>query len=363
MYAHAQHRIFIEWRKRRRSDMGHTVAVAGASGYAGGELLRLLAGHPDFELVVATAASSAGAPIAAVHPHLAHLAGRAFAPTDATTLADADVVFLALPHGESAAIAADLPADLVVVDIGADFRLSDGATWEKFYGSPHAGTWTYGLPELPGARERIRNSRRIANPGCYVTAATLGLAPLFAADLVEPDDVVIVAASGTSGAGRALKPHLSASEVIGSMSAYNVGGSHRHTPEIEQNLSGVAGRPVTISFTPTLAPMPRGILATCVVRAVRGADSAAIRQAFETAYAAEPFVHLLPAGSWPQTAATLGSNSTQLQATLDQHAGRVVVVVALDNLTKGAAGQALQNANLAVGLDETVGLPIAGVAP
>lgn len=343
--------------------MGISVAVAGASGYAGGELLRLLAAHPDLDLTVATAASNAGQPITAVHPHLAQFADRSFVATDAAALTSSDVVFLALPHGQSAAIATQLSEQQLVIDIGADFRLRDPAQWSKFYGGAHAGAWTYGLPELPGARELIKGSRRIANPGCYVTTATLALAPLLAHDLAEPDDVVIVAASGTTGAGRGMKPNLMASEVMGSMSAYSVGGTHRHTPEIEQNLSDVAGRPVTVSFTPVLAPMPRGILATCTARPKPGVDAAAIRAAFEKAYADEPFVHLLPETVWPQSAATLGSNSAHVQVALDEHAGRVVVVATLDNLTKGAAGQALQNANIALGLDETAGLPIAGVAP
>lgn len=343
--------------------MGFTVAVAGASGYAGGELLRLLAAHPQLELTVATAASSAGKPITAVHPHLANLADRTFAETTAASLASAELVFLALPHGQSSAIANALPEHLLVVDIGADFRLRDSAQWARFYGGTHAGTWTYGLPELPGARDRIKTSTRIANPGCYVTTVTLALAPLFANGLAEPDDVVVVAASGTTGAGRSTKPHLMASEVMGSLSAYKVGGTHQHTPEIEQNLSDVAGQPVTVSFTPILAPMPRGILATCTARPKPGVDVATIRDAFEKAYAREPFVHVLPDGTWPQTAATLGSNSAHLQVALDDHANRIVVVAALDNLTKGAAGQALQNANIALGLDETAGLPVAGVAP
>lgn len=343
--------------------MGHTVAVAGASGYAGGELLRLLAGHPDLDVTVVTAASNAGQPITAVHPHLVHFADRSFVATDAAALTSSDVVFLALPHGQSAAIAAGLSDHQLVIDIGADFRLRDSRQWEKFYGGAHAGSWTYGLPELPGARAAIKASRRIANPGCYVTSATLALAPLFAADLAQPDDVVIVAASGTTGAGRGMKPNLMASEVMGSMSPYKVAGAHQHTPEIEQNLSDVAGSPVTVSFTPVLAPMPRGILATCTARPKPGVDAADLRTAFEKAYAAEPFVHLLSASVWPQTGATLGSNSTHLQVGLDEHAGRIIVVAALDNLTKGAAGQALQNANIALGLDETTGLPIAGIAP
>jgi N-acetyl-gamma-glutamyl-phosphate reductase len=249
------------------------------------------------------------------------------------------------------------------VDIGADFRLRDPQQWAKFYGGSHAGTWTYGLPELPGARPLIATSRRIANPGCYVTAATLALAPLFTHGLAEPDDVVVVAASGTSGAGRAPKPHLMASEVMGSMTGYKVAGAHQHTPEIEQNLSGLAGAEVTVSFTPLLAPMARGILATCLACPTAAASPAAVRAAFEAAYGAEPFVHLLPEGVWPQTAATLGSNSTHLQVGYDEHAGRIVVLAALDNLTKGAAGQAVQNANIALGLDESAGLPVVGMAP
>jgi len=282
---------------------------------------------------------------------------------DLAAIGQADVVFLALPHGQSAAIVAQLPEHVLVVDLGADFRLRDPAQWVKFYGGNHAGTWTYGLPELPGARSRIAASRRIASPGCYATAITLALAPLYIAGLAEPDDVVVVAASGTTGAGRGLKPHLMASEVMGSLSPYKVGGTHQHTPEIEQALSDVAGQPVTMSFTPVLAPMPRGILATCTARPTQGVTTSDLRAAFEAAYLSEPFVHLLPEGEWPQTAATLGSNATHLQVALDEHAGRIIVVSALDNLTKGAAGQAIQNANLALGLDETTALPTIGVTP
>jgi N-acetyl-gamma-glutamyl-phosphate reductase len=343
--------------------MGIRAAVAGASGYAGGELLRLLAGHPELDPSVATAGGHAGQPLTAVHPQLPSMAGRSFAPTDPTTLADSDVVFLALPHGESAALAAHLPAGQLVVDLGADFRLSDRRAWERFYGTPHAGTWTYGLPELPGQRELIAASRRIANPGCYVTAVTLALAPLLTASLVDAEDIVVVAASGTSGAGRAAKPSLMGSEVMGSVSAYKVGGTHQHTPEMAQNLAQAAGRPVSLSFTPLLAPMPRGILATCTARLQPGAGEQEVQAALHAAYDDEPFVHVLPDGSWPSTAATLGSNAVQLQAAVDPMVGRVVVVAAEDNLGKGAAGQAIQNANLALGLPETTGLTALGVAP
>jgi N-acetyl-gamma-glutamyl-phosphate reductase len=343
--------------------MGLSAAVAGASGYAGGELLRLLDAHPDLSVQVVAAASNAGELVTSVHPHLRQFSGRVFEPTDAVALAQADVVFLALPHGQSAAIAAQLRENILVVDLGADYRLRDPAHWAKYYSGSHAGTWTYGLPELPGARSLIAGSRRIASPGCYATAITLALAPLFAAGLAEPADVVVVAASGTTGAGRGMRPNLMASEVMGSLSPYKVGGTHQHTPEIEQALSDVAGAPVTLSFTPVLAPMPRGILATCTARPTEGVSLAALREALEFAYGVEPFVYLLPEGEWPQTGATLGSNSVHLQVTLDEHAGRIVVVSALDNLTKGAAGQAIQNANIALGFDEMTALPTVGVTP
>ena len=339
------------------------VAVAGASGYAGGELLRLLLGHPQMRIGALTAAGSAGTPLGELHPHLGPLADRVIAPTDPDQLADHDVVFLALPHGASAAVAAALPADVVVIDCGADHRLVSELAWAQFYPGPHAGSWPYGLPELPGARERLVGARRIAVPGCYPTAVSLALAPGLAAGVLAPRDLVIVAASGASGAGRSLKPHLLASEVIGAMSPYAVGGVHRHTPEIEQNLSAAAGTPVLVSFTPTLAPMSRGILATATAPLAPGVDAAALREAYRSAYAEEPFVRLLPEGQWPSTAATLGSNELHLQVSADTRVGRAVVVAAVDNLTKGTAGAAVQCANLALGWPETLGLPRTGVAP
>ena len=333
--------------------MGIRVAVAGASGYAGGELLRLIAGHPEFELVAATAHSQAGLPVSAVHPQLAGL-DHTLAPTDPAVLGDADLVFLALPHGQSAALAAQLPAGVRVVDLGADFRLRDAAGWDRYYGGPHAGTWTYGLPELPGQRARIAAAHRVANTGCYAATVTLALAPLIAAGVASPADVVVVAASGTSGAGRAAKAHLLGSEVMGDLSPYKV-GAHQHVPEIKQ-----ATGATSLSMTPVLAPMPRGILATVTAIPTGGDDPRAVLAA---AYADEPFVHVLPAGAWPHTAATAGSNSCHLQATLDADSGRIVVVGALDNLGKGAAGQAVQCANLMSGLPETAGLSPYGVAP
>jgi len=343
--------------------MGLTAAVAGASGYAGGELLRLLLTHPELTLGAVTAASSAGRPVAAVHPHLPALADRTFGETTAEALHDADVVFLALPHGASADLAAKLDPATVVIDLGADHRLADPAAWAAYYGGEAARSWPYGLPELPDGRAVLTGARRIANPGCFPTAVALGLAPLLHAGLVEPVDIVVVAASGTSGAGRTPSERLLGAEVMGSVSAYKAGGAHQHTPEMEQALGSAAAASVTLSFTPTLAPMPRGILATCTAGLAPGVDTAALRHALGSAYADEPFVHLIPEGSWPATGATLGSNVGHIQAAADTHAGRAVVVVAIDNLGKGAAGQAVQNANLALGLDETLGLSASGVAP
>ena len=338
--------------------MGMTAAVAGASGYAGGELLRLLLGHPDLEIGPIAAGASAGLVVAEVHPQLPQLADRVFAATDPAALAEADVVFLALPHGESAAIAAQLPPDLPVLDLGADHRLADAEAWARFYGTPYAGQWPYGLPEL--FRADLPGARRVAVPGCYPTAVALALAPLLARGLVEGLDVVVVAASGTSGAGRSAKTSLLGSEVMGDLSAYKVGG-HQHTPEMRQTLARVGGAPVALSFTPVLAPMPRGILATCTART--SATAAQLRAALVEQYADEPFVHVLPEGRWPHTAATVGSNSCQLQVTVDADAGRAIVVSAIDNLGKGAAGQAVQCANLVLGLPETTGLSASGIAP
>ncbi|KNX39350.1 N-acetyl-gamma-glutamyl-phosphate reductase [Luteipulveratus halotolerans] len=344
------------------------VGVAGASGYAGGEILRLLLAHPQVEIGTLTAGSNAGTRLGEIAPHLHALADRELAETTAAAFEGHDVVFLALPHGASDALARDLSESVLVIDCGADHRLTDGEAWTAFYGTPHAGSWPYGMPELlshGGAKQRTQlvEARRVAVPGCYPTAVSLGLAPALEAGLVEVDDVVVVAASGTSGAGKSLKPHLLGAEVMGSMSPYGVGGGHRHTPEIEQNLSLAAGEPVSVSFTPTLAPMPRGILATCTARVRSGADVAQVRTAYEKAYGTEQFVTLLPEGQWPATSSVIGSNHVQLQVAYDEHAGRVVVVAAVDNLTKGTAGAAVQSMNIALGLDESAGLTGAGVAP
>lgn len=349
--------------------MTFSAAVSGASGYAGGEVLRILAGHPEIEIGAVSAHSNAGQRLGELQPHLHSLSDRVLVETTVEALDDHDVVFLALPHGASGTLAAKLPPETVVVDAGADHRLDSQEEWDQFYGSPHAGTWPYGLPELivdpDGTRQReaLRGATRIAVPGCYPTSALLALGPGYAAGLLEPEDVVIVAASGTSGAGKAVKPHLLGSEVMGSMSPYGVGGAHRHTPEIEQGLSKAAGERVRISFTPTLAPMPRGILTTATARVAEGVTAAQLREAWEEAYVAEQFVTVLPAGRWPATKSVAGSNHVQLQLALDPRAGRVVVTCVVDNLVKGTAGGAVQSMNLALGLPEDTGLNLQGVAP
>jgi N-acetyl-gamma-glutamyl-phosphate reductase len=335
--------------------MGTRVAVAGASGYAGGELLRLLAAHPHLDVVAVTANENAGRQLGRVHPGLRSLADRTFDKTSTDAVADAELVFLALPPGVSGSFADSLPSTVKVVDLGADHRLADPAAHERYYGGTYPGAWTYGLPELPGQRARIARADRVANTGCYAVATILALAPLVGAGVVERDDVVVVAASGTSGAGRSAKVSLLASEVMGDVSPYQV-GTHRHVPEILQ-----ATGATSLSFTPLLAPMPRGILATVTARPV--ADPAHARAALLEAYADEPFIHVLPEGEQPHTAATAGSNSAHLQFAVDTSSGRIIVTSAIDNLGKGASGQAVQNANLMLGLPEGAGLAVDGTAP
>ena len=307
-----------------------------------------------------TAAASAGTALAEHHPHLLPLGERILEPTDIEVLRGHDVVFLALPHGHSAEIAEQLGPDTLVVDCGADFRLTDATDWERFYGSPHAGSWPYGLPELPGGREALRGTKRIAVPGCYPTSALLALMPAVAAGLVEPA-VTVVAVSGTSGAGKSAKVDLLAAEVIGSARAYNIGGAHRHTPEIAQGLRSVTDRDVTVSFTPVLIPTSRGILATCTARTTASVED--IRAAYEKAYASEPFIHLLPEGQLPKTGSVIGSNAAQIAIAVDEDAKTLVALCAIDNLTKGTGGAAVQSMNLALGWPETEGLSTVGVAP
>lgn len=334
-------------------------AVLGASGYAGGELLRLLENHPTFVPTHVTANAHAGERISSVHPQLSGLGDRAFALLDYKALIECELVFLALPHGESAKVVPHLNSNQLIVDLGADFRLESPHSWERYYGGDHAGTWTYGLPELKGSRDLITSSKRVANPGCYATAISLAAAPILS--IVDSSDIVVVAASGTTGAGRSAKVPLLGSEVMGSLTSYKFGGVHQHTPEIEESLSRLSGGHVKVSFTPILAPMPRGILATVTGKLNQPLSLSTLRSLFSDAYDHEQFVTMLPEGQMPKTSSVLGSNHAQLQVAIDEHANRVIVSIAIDNLGKGAAAQALQNANLIAGLPENSGLLVAGL--
>ena len=340
-----------------------TAAIAGASGYAGGEILRLLLAHPQFEIGAVCASANAGSLLGEHQPQLSALADRRLEPTTPEVLAGHDVVFLALPHGASAEVAEQLGDDVLVIDAGADFRLESAEDWQQFYGTEHAGTWPYGLPELPGQRDVLAATRRVAVPGCFPTTVTLALAPALQAGIVDGHDVVVVAPTGPSGAGKSLKPHLLGSELMGSASAYGVGGVHRHVPEMLQNFRKLGALAPTVSFTPVLVPMSRGILATVTAPLADPTTTDAVRAAYADAWADEPFVHLLPEGLWPQTQSVVGSNHVHVQVAVDTAANRLVAVAALDNLTKGTAGGAVQSMNLALGLPETLGLTAMGVAP
>lgn len=344
------------------------VAVAGASGYVGGELLRLIASHPHLELGAVTANSNAGEKLGRFHPHIPVFSDRVLVDTTAEALAGHEVVFLALPHTKSAELAKQLPEHVMVLDCGADFRLADGDAWKHYYGTEHAGTWPYGLPELTLAeggkmRGRLRDTRRVAVPGCNVTAVTLALAPGLTAGILEPDDIVSVLSVGSSGAGRTLRTDLLASELTGSARAYGVGGLHRHIPEIEQNLGWAAGKQASISFTPVLVPMSRGILAVNTVKVGSRFSLEYLRDVYTDAYRDETFVQVLDAGEFPATASVLGSNNVQIALTYDEHSNRAVIVCAIDNLVKGTAGAAIQTMNIALGLTEQTGLSNIGVAP
>jgi N-acetyl-gamma-glutamyl-phosphate reductase len=349
--------------------MTYSVAIAGASGYAGGEVLRLLAGHAEFEVRTVTAHSNAGEKLGVVHPQLRQFADLTLVETTTANLAGHDVVVLALPHGASGAIAADLPADTLVIDCGADHRLESAADWAAYYGGEFAGAWVYGIPELivdaggKKQRDALAGATRIAAPGCNASAVSLALAPGIAASLIEPTDLVSVLAVGPSGAGKAAKVNLLGAELMGSANPYAVGGVHRHTPEIVQNLARAGGADVTISMTPVLVPMARGILATSTARLKPGVTEAQVREAWESAYANEPFVQVLPAGQFPRSGDTTGANTCLIGLAVDEQVGRVIVVSALDNLVKGTAGAAIQSANIALELPEGMGLSVNGVAP
>ena len=333
--------------------------VIGASGYAGGELLRLLATHPHLLVTQVSAHSNAGELITSVHPHLTTYQNQKFVAIEEVNFDQVDVVFIALPHGQSASVVKNIPSHTKVIDLGADFRLSDSAQWDKYYDGEHAGVWTYGLPEIPGQREKISKSVQVSNPGCYATSIITGLLP--ALDFIDVSDVVVVAASGTTGAGRSAKINLIASEVMGSLTSYKFGGVHQHTPEVEQELSNVSGKDVKISFTPILAPMPRGILSTISAPLNTNISTEQVNALYAKFYEADYFVDVLQVGQLPKTGSLTGSNKIQVQVAVDEHVQRLVISVALDNLGKGAASQAIQNANLMCGFHEGAGLSTDGL--
>ncbi|MGO2521410.1 MAG: N-acetyl-gamma-glutamyl-phosphate reductase [Microbacterium sp.] len=347
--------------------MTYSVAVSGASGYAGGEILRLLASHPDIEIRTVTAHSNAGQPLIQHQPHLRSLAHLTLQDTTPEVLAGHDIVFLALPHGQSGQYTDALGDVPLIIDAGADHRLTSPESWDAFYGGHFHEPWAYGVPELlingGKQREQLRGVSRIAAPGCNASTVSLSLAPGVAAGVIDPSDIVTVLAVGPSGAGKSLKPNLLGSEILGTANPYAVGGTHRHIPEIQQALRGAGAAEVRISFTPVLVPMSRGILATSTAPIVEGATDAQIRAAWESAYGDETFVQLLPEGQFPRTADVLGANTALIGLAIDRAANRVTVVTAVDNLAKGTAGAAIQSMNLALGLPEDRALTVNGVAP
>jgi N-acetyl-gamma-glutamyl-phosphate reductase len=347
--------------------MTYSVAVSGASGYAGGEILRLLADHPDIEIRTVTAHSNAGQPLVQHQPHLRSLAHLTLRDTTPEILSGHDIVFLALPHGQSGQytdVLGDVP---LMIDAGADHRLTSEASWDAFYGGAFHDPWAYGVPELITAtgkqRENLRSATRIAAPGCNASTVSLSLVPGVAAGVIDPSDIVSVLAVGPSGAGKSLKTHLLGSELLGTANPYAVGGSHRHIPEIQQALRDAGAADPRISFTPVIVPMARGILATSTAPIVEGVTDSQIREAWESAYGDETFVQLLPEGQVPRTADVLGANTALMGLAIDRAANRVVVVAAVDNLVKGTAGAAIQSMNLALGLPESRALSVNGVAP
>ena len=343
-------------------DVTMKIGVVGASGYSGGEILRLLASHSQFRPEYISAGSNAGELITSIHPHLLSYSGKRFSASEIEEINACDLIFLALPHGESSKIVAGINERVKVVDLGADFRLHSSSKWSQYYGGEHAGTWTYGLPELKGYREKISASSRIANPGCYATSIQIGIAPAISEKLIDASDIVVVAASGTTGAGRSAMVNLLGSEVMNTLTSYKFGGAHQHTPEIEENLSFINNDDVRLSFTPVLAPMPRGILSTITAKLRDRTSTKQVREIFEEYYADEQFVTLLPEGQLPRTSSVVGSNSVHLQVAVDDHTQRLVVSAAIDNLGKGAASQAIQNANLMYGLPEEESLSAMGIS-
>lgn len=344
-----------------------SVAIAGATGYAGGEILRLLLSHPAYfarqlQIGALTGRSNAGQKVSELMPHLPQLADRIIEETTPEVLSQHDVVFLALPHGHSAEIGRQLGEKVVVIDCAADFRLRNKADWDEFYGGQYAGAWPYGIPEIPGNRASLKGSNRVAVPGCFPTTITLGALPAVKANLIEPD-LSVIAITGVSGAGKKASVAQLGAETMGNVKAYKPGGTHRHTPEVVQNLQPFTEDTVSVSFTPVLAPMPRGILATVTAPLRDGVTAEEVAQVFADFYANEPFCYVLPTGQQPETQNVVGTNMVHLQAHVDKRARRLVITAALDNLCKGTAGAAVQCMNLALGWDETAGLPQAAVAP
>jgi N-acetyl-gamma-glutamyl-phosphate reductase len=361
----------------------YTVAVAGATGYAGGEALRIAAAHPDFEVTCVTGHSSVGDAMISHMPHIPQLADLTVEDTTPEVLNGHDIIILALPHGASGRLASQLDPNSVVVDLGADHRLEEKAAWDEFYGGDFYGHWTYGMPELitgtaPDGgyrrqREELPGARRIAGPGCNVTATTLALQPGVAEGLVEPKDIVADLVVGYSGAGKNLKrTNLLAAEALQSALPYSVGGTHRHIPEILQNFAHASGSNAaaasefTLGFTPILAPVSRGILASVSARMsarARAMSDEEIRAIWSKAYEGQDFMVFLPEGMLPSTGNIIGSNAAHIQVVTDRKAGRILAFAAIDNLNRGTAGQAVQSLNIALGLPEDAGLTKIGVAP
>ncbi len=342
--------------------MTHSIAILGASGYTGAELVRLLATHPGMQITALGANSKAGQSMAQVFPHLRHLDLPDLVKIDQIDFSAIDLCFCALPHKTSQEVIAGLPTSLKIVDLSADFRLRDPAAYEKWYGNPHSAVEmqkeaVYGLTEF--YRDDIRAARLVAGTGCNAATGQYLLRPLIAAGVIDLDDIILDLKCGVSGAGRSLKENLLHAELSEGYHAYAVGGTHRHLGEFDQEFSAVAGREVHIQFTPHLVPTNRGILATGYVKGEADAVYAALAQA----YATEPFVEVLPLGEAPSTRHIRGSNFCHIGVVADRRAGRVIVIAALDNLTKGSSGQALQNANLMLGEDETTGLMMAPIFP